>query len=359
MTTELLSQTPAIGDRKRIGTSIHQWTACCVCREARWVRLENGVPRSKACRQHDSPETKERKRLALLGHICPQETRDKISKARMGHIGYMLGKHLTEEQKKKVSVAKTGSHLTETTKEKLRQINLGRKCSEETRAKLSLIHKGRPLTESQKIALQKARTGRKISEETRERLRLSHLGQKPSILCLEKLQQASRVKWMQPEYRKLQLERLHSPESRKKATLSMVGHPVHSDTRAKISSSLMGHGFTDETRLKWQKSMKGKLHMRPNQAEKKVLQLLNSMYPSEWSYVGDWSMILAGKNPDFVNINGKKLIVELFGDFWHKGENPEDRIALFSKFGYKTLVIWERELKNLPKLTERVQEFVE
>lgn len=52
-------------------------------------------------------------------------------------------------------------------------------------------------------------------------------------------------------------------------------------------------------------------------------------------------------NPDF-KVHGKKKGVEVFGSYWHKGEDPQDRIDLFKKAGYECLVIWENDLKKCP-----------
>lgn len=53
----------------------------------------------------------------------------------------------------------------------------------------------------------------------------------------------------------------------------------------------------------------------------------------------------------------KKKLIELFGDYWHKGEDPQDRINIFKKFGYDTLVIWESELKDINKVKNKVIKF--
>jgi len=47
-----------------------------------------------------------------------------------------------------------------------------------------------------------------------------------------------------------------------------------------------------------------------------------------------------------MNINGQKKLIELYGDYWHKGQNPQKRINYFKKYGFKTLIIWEKEYKN-------------
>lgn len=46
------------------------------------------------------------------------------------------------------------------------------------------------------------------------------------------------------------------------------------------------------------------------------------------------------------------------GDYWHKGQNPQDRIDCFTPFGYRTLVIWESELKNINNVEQLIVEFI-
>lgn len=98
---------------------------------------------------------------------------------------------------------------------------------------------------------------------------------------------------------------------------------------------------------------------KPTSIEVKIENLLNVLFPGEWKYTGDFSFIINGKNPDFVNVNGQKKLIEVFGNYWHRGEDPQDRINVFSPFGWETLVIWEKEisLENEPFLIKKLQEF--
>ena len=50
---------------------------------------------------------------------------------------------------------------------------------------------------------------------------------------------------------------------------------------------------------------------------------------------------------------------EVFGDYWHRGQNPQDRIDTFKPFGFETLVIWERELNDIDAVAEKIREFQE
>jgi hypothetical protein len=88
------------------------------------------------------------------------------------------------------------------------------------------------------------------------------------------------------------------------------------------------------------------------------MELLEQLCPGEWKYVGDYSFLIGGKNPDFVNINGQKKCIEHYGTYWHKGDNPQDRIDLFKSYGWDCLVIWEHELNNFSTLRRKIFDFV-
>lgn len=97
---------------------------------------------------------------------------------------------------------------------------------------------------------------------------------------------------------------------------------------------------------------------RPNKLEVQLGRLLQKLFPGEWKYVGGGQFVLGGKCPDFVNVNGQKKIVELFGDHWHKPEEEQQRIDLFAQYGYQTLVVWEHELESsIGVLKGRLKEF--
>ena len=95
-------------------------------------------------------------------------------------------------------------------------------------------------------------------------------------------------------------------------------------------------------------------HVQPNRAEMALLALLQHSFPDDWAYTGNGSIILGGKCPDFVNINGKKALIELYGDWWHRGHSEADRAACFAPFGYQTLVVWEHELKDPGAVVQKI-----
>ena len=100
----------------------------------------------------------------------------------------------------------------------------------------------------------------------------------------------------------------------------------------------------------------------PNKPEKLMIDLIekNNM---PFNYVGDGKVWFEGEtqsfNPDFLSKNPKHII-ELFGDYWHKNTQIKDkeRLDTYHKLGYKTLVIWEHELKNTNQIIEKIKEFI-
>lgn len=95
----------------------------------------------------------------------------------------------------------------------------------------------------------------------------------------------------------------------------------------------------------------------PNRCEIHLNEILSKNFRKEWRYVGNGEVVIGGKNPDFININGKKQVIELFGNYWHNEENPQGRISVFKKYGFDTLIIWENELSNENTVIKRVTNF--
>ncbi len=135
-------------------------------------------------------------------------------------------------------------------------------------------------------------------------------------------------------------------------------HKVSKDTRKLIKNNSLNQwkNYSEEERnYHIQKILLGN-SLKPNLLEIKFDKFLQENFPNEWKYVGDGQFILSGKCPDFININGKKIIIELFGNYWHKSEDPKIRKDIFGRYGYKTLIIWENEFyKNPDNIKEKIK----
>ena len=154
-------------------------------------------------------------------------------------------------------------------------------------------------------------------------------------------------------------------EKKKKVSLSKKGDKNPSkreSVRSQISDTVKTLWQDDDYKEKQIYLIRKGLSDSPNKAEQKLHSILEKLFPGEYRFVGDGEVIIAGKNPDFININGQKKIIELFGDYWHSEEvvgrpaeeEEKQRIEIFQQYGYKTLIVWEKELKNKRDLKKKL-----
>jgi len=160
------------------------------------------------------------------------------------------------------------------------------------------------------------------------------------------------------ETRKKQSEsakrRFSDPAEREKQSKRKTGKksPVH--------SARMKKRWQEESYVERQKLARD---MKPNKAELTLGDLLGRLFINEYRYVGDFSFFLGGRCPDFMNVNGQKKLIELYGDYYHDQEifpdtmTPEERISHFKDYGFNTLIVWEKELNDEPQLIEKLQAF--
>jgi hypothetical protein len=124
-------------------------------------------------------------------------------------------------------------------------------------------------------------------------------------------------------------------------------------------------GRSENQKQLWQDPEYVAMQMRarnvcPNKAEMFLSEFFQDLLPNEYIFAGDGKdkdSIIAGKCPDFVNVNGQKKIIELFGEHVHEPEEEQQRIDLFAQHGYQTLIIWYKELQNLDLVKQKVLEF--
>lgn len=140
---------------------------------------------------------------------------------------YKMG--LSEETKKRISVAGTGRKHTPEAIEKIRAASKNRKQSEETKQKLSALRKGK-----------------KLSEETIKKMSQSLKGRKTWNKGLKTGPQSEAV--IANRVRKITGKK-RTDEQRKRISDSMKGHIISNETREKISKKLKGN-------IPWNKGLK-------------------------------------------------------------------------------------------------------
>ena len=148
------------------------------------------------------------------------------------------------------------------------------------------------------------------------------------------------------------------------------GRVFGDDFREMRRRMMLGAHHTEESKKKRSQAMKAKISNgewfpkiplnpwpKPNKTEAKLLALLNKHFPNQYKYTGDGSLCIDKLTPDFANCDGRKEVIELYGDHWHRGENPQDKIDRYAKFGFRCLVLWERELKDEERVLSKLEGF--
>src|SRR6185437_17021334 len=200
-----------------------------------------------------------------------------------------------------------GMRHSEESKEKMRRAKLGKKMSPEARIKMSLGKKGT-----------------KQSEEWKRKKNAAVRGQKRSPESIKRISEAQiLLRRTNPEY---------------KAKMDRHNKQLWQNPKTR-------EAIIEKTSLAWN-------YDGPNKAELRLLAILEEMFPGEWKYVGNGHMFIDGRVPDFF-CKSKRMLIELFGDYWHRGKDPQERIDHFAKYGFETMVIWEHEMKDREAMTKR------
>ncbi len=189
--------------------------------------------------------------------------------------------------------------LTVSTDERVRRNSektnrmIGHKHSLETKIKMSISRKGKNTWSK----------GRSLSDEHKR-----------------KIAEASKKHWENPEYRARQIQRMREAWA-------------NPDYISRVRPLIIKGNYS-----------------KPTKPEKRLLDIIQR-YNLPFKYTGDGSFSICGFHPDFVNCNGKKTVIEVFGDYWH-GEGARNwketelgRIMAFNSFGFRCIIIWENELK--------------
>lgn len=104
----------------------------------------------------------------------------------------------------------------------------------------------------------------------------------------------------------------------------------------------------------------------PNGLELKILRIAQR-HNLPLKYVGDGQVVIGGKCPDFIDNNGQKKVVEVFGEYWHHGrkdvawhQTEYGTKKIYAQYGFVCLILWEKEIKSASEnfLLTKLQEFL-
>lgn len=104
-----------------------------------------------------------------------------------------------------------------------------------------------------------------------------------------------------------------------------------------------------EEKQKWIKKMVIASAKRPTQPEKIMMDIIEK-FSLPYKYTGAGTFWITNINPDFVNINGQKTLIEVFGDYWHNRKDTKEfdmkKGIILKKWGWNRIIVWEDELLN-------------
>lgn len=269
---------------------------CDVCEKIREVEKKQYRSLCHICACRTEEHRRKRSEIAKetnpwRGKHLPEETRRKMSVAQKGAKSYWYGKHRSEETRRKISESHKGKHLSGETRQKLSEANRGRR-------------KGKAYEEL--YGVEKAlETKKKIGDSIRGE-KNPNFGNQFSMETKQKLSEAAKLQWQDKEFI-----------------------------------------------ARWMEAINAK----PNNIEQWLYAALSNIITGEFAYNGDFSQgISIGRRiPDFVDINGHKWIIELFGEPFHsplctlKRKIPNRRrynetIKHYKKYGYKCIIFWARDI---------------
>jgi hypothetical protein len=114
-----------------------------------------------------------------------------------------------------------------------------------------------------------------------------------------------------------------SDEWKRKASLAKIGdrnpmrNPIHAKKMADTKRGMQNPKHREFWKIHHDEQLKKMMvgeHKKPNKLEKLLIELIDrNNLP--FKYVGNWEFIVAGKCPDFLCTDGRKLLIELFGNY--------------------------------------------
>ena len=197
----------------------------------------------------------------------------------------------------------------------------GGHLSKETRRRMSITHKGMHLPEWIREKIRIAKIGKERSEETRKKISDGRKGK----YCGK-----DNSNW-------------------RGGRIQRICKGCGKEFNASRFEVKRGYGLYCSRSCARQHIKIPKHHTKPERIFEDICKKNNLPF----KYTGDGTFWIHNINPDFIESNGKKVVVEVFGDYWHSPllnyNLKEDRTLtyrrrIFKKYGFKLIVFWETDL---------------
>lgn len=311
------------------------------------------------------PEVKKKHREAVkIAMNCPEvkiklkKPRSKKAKANMkGHCGVYIR---TKKIKDKLRDHSGVYERTEEHKKKLRKPHHGSGVYKRTKPIWNKDLTKETDKRVAKMAKNISKSLTKYYENPKERekqsKRIKIVMNKPEVKIKISKGQIKRFKDLKEREKasKIALKRFQDPKEREKQSKRMIEAQNRPEAKEKKKKNTT-KSWTDP---EFQKKQAIARVLKPNNLE----LFFDELTPDIVRYVGNLQFFIVTNkrthNPDF-KVHNRKKIIELFGDYWHKGKDPAALIEEYNEAGWKCLIFWENEIYNEPKkVLEEVLEFI-
>ena len=259
----------------------------------------------------------------------------------------MIKKTFTEEHKMNISIANKG------------QIpwNKGKTSKDDPRIKGHLVSESHKNKLSERMKINNPMFNKESRDKRHKNTDFKEAGRKAGITIKKQFENGRQSplpkgSTMEEVFGKEKSDRIKEKQSKIRIEKRIA--KGKNNPRYGIQSEFMKQKFKEK---EFQERYCNAMNAKPNKPETLLIELLNNNFPNEWKYVGNYKFWIDGKNPDFMNVNGRKLLIELYGDYWHRNDNPQNRINYFKKFGFDCLVLWESEIRNNINIEKRIRNF--
>lgn len=215
-------------------------------------------------------------------------------------------------------------------------------------------NKDRPMSEEQKIKISNSQKGKILSEEHKKKISESisksftgegnpFYGKTHSDITKKKISDKVRESILS-----------NSKEIQRRSEMMRIYNLTQKDYTYPWNCGMHPWDWMNISEEGFYQKLTESQQRRPNGLETNFISVIKK-YNLPFKYVGDGSLWICGKNPDFID-EDKKTIIELFGDYWHKDEDEITRAEHFKSYGFNTIIIWESEIKLLSE--EQIVNFI-
>ena len=206
-------------------------------------------------------------------------------------------------------------------------------------------------------AKNKGHTGSKHTDESKAKIGAAAERREFSGESKAKMSAAQVELWRDPKVRAKRIEGLlnqeYSPERVEKSIgrrteLYWADPERQARRKAAMQKLTQDPAYQEKMRQATKKAYaEGKMNNRTySELELLIAPILESI---GYRHTGDGGFFVRGEDatrcPDFKR-RGKKQVLELFGDYWHLDDDPEETVAWYKEAGFACEVVWESDLPS-------------